>query len=110
MNKRLLGRKYERIAEKILVKSNHCVIYKNFYTKYGELDLVTIKDMTLNFFEVKYSSSFEITSFDHVSEQKVRNMKRASLIFISQYNLDYFDAEYWVIGFDVKKQSILKIS
>lgn len=47
------GKKGEGIAEKYLQDTGHKVVEKNYSTKFGEIDLITVKNKTIRFVEVK---------------------------------------------------------
>ncbi len=57
MNKRGMGQLYEDHAVEYLVKNDYKLICKNFYSPYGEVDLIMMKEDTLHFIEVKYRSN-----------------------------------------------------
>ncbi|MCL2234677.1 MAG: YraN family protein [Firmicutes bacterium] len=59
------GKSGEKIAEKYLKKKGYHILYKNFKTNIGELDLVVTDDNYLVFVEVK---SRENTNFSHAME------------------------------------------
>lgn len=47
------GYEYEVIAKKYLLKNHYKIIEQNFTSKFGEIDLVAIKDGIIAFVEVK---------------------------------------------------------
>lgn len=57
MHKRGMGQIYEAHAIEYLEKNEFKLIGKNFYSPYGEVDLVMSKEDTLHFIEVKYRSN-----------------------------------------------------
>ncbi len=48
-----LGLLGERIASQFLERHNLNIIDKNFRTKWGEIDIITMSNMSLRFIEVK---------------------------------------------------------
>ena len=47
------GKRGEDIAESFLIKNGFQIVEKNFNTRFGEIDLIAIKNDTLHFVEVK---------------------------------------------------------
>ena len=54
MNKRTKGKEYEDLAVSFLVDNGFKILNRNFFTKYGEIDIVALEGDTLVFTEVKY--------------------------------------------------------
>ena len=56
MNKREIGFKYENVAKEYLILQGLTFVESNFYTRFGEIDLIFFekKSQTLVFVEVKY--------------------------------------------------------
>ena len=48
-----LGKKGEDLAVKYLIKHGYRILERNFQKRYGELDIVALRDNTLVFVEVK---------------------------------------------------------
>ena len=48
-----IGELGEELACKYLVKQGHKILERNFTTKVGEIDIITQKDLSVYFFEVK---------------------------------------------------------
>jgi len=47
------GSEYERIAEKYLLDRGYDIIDKNFICRFGEIDIIVLKDGRIHFVEVK---------------------------------------------------------
>lgn len=47
------GYEYEEIAKKYLLKNDYKIIEQNFTSKFGEIDIIAIKDGIIVFIEVK---------------------------------------------------------
>ncbi|MGN1085289.1 MAG: YraN family protein [Lachnospiraceae bacterium] len=56
MNKRRIGSKTEEKVQEYLQKNGYDIVCRNFFSRYGELDIVAKKDGYLVFVEVKYRS------------------------------------------------------
>jgi putative endonuclease len=85
------GAYFEYLAEMFLVKQGFTLIYKNFYTKYGEIDLVCQRKGALHFIEIKCVSrrTFEkgILPEQHVTREKIKKMRSVALIFVQRFDL-----------------------
>jgi len=53
MNKREIGKRGEEIALEYLKKNKYKIIFKNYRTNFGEIDLIAINKKFLVFIEVK---------------------------------------------------------
>ncbi len=100
MNNRKIGSRYEDMAADYIKSQGLQIIEKNFYSKFGEIDIIAIdlKQNMIIFYEVKfrknerYGSPFE--AVDYRKQQKIRKTAQYFLVTHRQY------AEYQV-RFDV---------
>ena len=89
MNKRGIGFKYENLAKNYLINKGLEYIESNYYTEYGEIDLIfKDKNKTLLFIEVKYRR----TPKYGLAEESVTNKKLTRVINSS---LDYISKKDW---------------
>ena len=113
MNKQKIGKLGENIACRFLHNKGFRIIARNFWRKWGEIDIVAKKDRIVHFVEVKtVSSSFSRTSVDkrenregnsstgnnyrpeeNVHPQKLRRIHRA----IQSYLIEQNTEEDWQI-------------
>ncbi len=91
-NKRVIGNSFEEKAQKHLESLGFQSILKNFYTPYGELDLIMKKDNLLSVVEVKYRKKTEISIFESISKNKLKNIEKSIRYFLMKYpKYEYFD-------------------
>lgn len=83
MNKRSVGFEKEAIAATYLTEKGYQLVEKNFYSRYGEIDLICKKDGYLVFVEVKYRKD---TSFGFPTEA-ITLKKRVSIRKTATYYL-----------------------
>jgi len=76
------GSQGEKYAANLLRKKGYKLVARNVRSKFGEIDIVAIKDSTLVFVEVKtrWSRKFGTPS-EAVTPQKLRRIKKAAEYF-----------------------------
>lgn len=96
------GRAYEQKAKDLLIGKNYRLLYENFYSYSGEIDLIAFKEKSLIFVEVKYRNS---AKFGHVTEM-VNYKKQQKLIKTAQFFLlkypkyNQFNLRFDLIAFE----------
>jgi putative endonuclease len=72
---RSAGYFYENKAIIFLKKKGHEIIYKNFYSPYGEIDLITFYQGKIRFIEVKYLSKInKLMPIEKINIAKLRRI------------------------------------
>ncbi|WP_276620076.1 YraN family protein [Syntrophomonas wolfei] len=80
---RELGLWGEELAAQYLGKKGYKILERNFYTRYGELDLVCEKDDNIVFVEVKTRRSTRFGSPEEaITPRKMGNMKKAAILYL----------------------------
>ena len=59
MNTRKIGNIAEDKACEYLTRQGYKIVERNFYTKYGEIDIIAYKNNVFHFIEVKSGKTFE---------------------------------------------------
>ncbi len=83
MNKREVGFKYENVAKEYLILQGLVFVESNFYTKFGEIDLIFFEksSQTLVFVEVKYRrNDFFGSAIEMVTEEKQNRIFSSSQV------------------------------
>ncbi|MFC1649848.1 YraN family protein [Patescibacteria group bacterium] len=102
-----LGAKAENLAKKLLQNKGYNVIHSNFYTKYGEIDLIAEKENTLVFVEVKArKDTRKGYPEESVNRRKVENIKKAAHLFTKKYNLPHKEFRIDVISIIYNEEGI----
>ena len=79
MNSRQKGKHYENIAAGFLEGRGFEILERNFYTRYGEIDIIARDRNTTAFVEVKYRSSKVFGEpFEAVDSRKRRRIEAAA--------------------------------
>lgn len=81
-----------------LKEKGYNILYKNFYSIYGEIDIIAKKDNMIIFFEVKYRSSLKNGyPREAISKSKQEKIKKTALIYISENNILNSDFSFDII-------------
>ena len=83
MNKRELGRKGEEIAADFLREQGYQLIEENFWSRYGEIDLIAYEDDELVFIEVKSVTRSSLIN----PKQNINYLKKKHLERVARYYL-----------------------
>ena len=87
MSKRGIGFKYENLVKNFLLNKKMKYLESNYYSKYGEIDLIFKKGDILIFVEVKYrKNDVHGLAEESVSEKKLNRIINTSLIYIAENN------------------------
>ena len=77
------GRIGEEIACRFMRNRGFTVIERNYRKKYGEIDIICMKNQIIHFVEVKSTASENINQYnneyspaEHVHERKIRRLKK----------------------------------
>ena len=100
MNKREVGFKYENVAKEYLILQGLLFVESNFYTRFGEIDLIFFEksSQTLVFVEVKYRrNDFFGTAIEMVTEKKQNRIFASSQVYLLKKNWDR-NVRYDVVG------------
>ncbi|OPX51243.1 hypothetical protein CLTHE_00310 [Clostridium thermobutyricum DSM 4928] len=87
----------EDIACKFLISKGYRIIEKNFRNRFGEIDLICLKNNILTFTEVKtrYYSNYGLP------KEAVNFNKRKNIIFLSKFFISKNNFNDFFIRFDV---------
>jgi len=103
MNKRRFGIIGEKIAQDYLRNKGYEIIETNFYTKRGEIDIITKKDKCITFVEVKTRTNLLFGSpAMAVNSIKKKHIKNTAKIFLYQKRLYKYDVRFDVVEVFIK--------
>ncbi len=81
-----LGREAEERATRYLVDMGFRIVERNFHSRFGEIDIVALKDGVLHFVEVKSSSHYD--PMLAITLQKMQKILKTIDYFLLKYSLD----------------------
>lgn len=96
-NKQNIGKSGEEIAANYLLKKGYKILFRNYHSQFGEIDIIALDKDTLAFIEVKTRSSNFEAAFSSVSFSKQQKLTKTALDFMSK-NYEYED---FLTRFDV---------
>lgn len=100
------GKQAEKIACRFLKKQSLQLIHKNYYCRYGEIDLIMKDNDTLVFIEVRYRHSNSYgNAIDTIDARKLSKIKKTIDHYLMTNKLGYFPCRIDVIGLQGNLQS-----
>ena len=82
MNTRKIGNIAEDRAGRFLETNGYEIIDRNFYTKFGEIDIIVKKDNVLHFIEVKSGKNFE--SIYNITPTKMKRIIKSINLYLNK--------------------------
>lgn len=103
MAKNNLGQWAEQKAVKLLMAQNYEIVQINYFSRFGEIDIIAKTAQELVFVEVKARTPTQMgQAFEVVTLSKQRKMAKTALIFLQKYpQFEQFYCRFDVIGFDL---------
>ena len=86
MNSRQKGNIAEDKATRFLETNGYEIVERNFYTKFGEIDIIALKDNIYHFVEVKSGKSFD--SIYNVTQSKLNKITKTLNVYIKKYKIN----------------------
>lgn len=98
MNKRRIGTESEIQAGKFLYDAGYNILENNFYSRFGEIDIIAVKEQFICFIEVKYRK----TKTHGDAESAISMLKMKKICRTAEYYL-YLNRKYdkYQMRFDV---------
>ncbi len=91
------GKAGEDKAAAYLEQKGHVIIKRNFYNRYGEIDIISLDGDELVFTEVKARQRDIETALSSISRSKRRKLSKSAMLFLTAHD-EYGD---FVTRFDV---------
>ena len=86
MNKISLGHRGEDLAEEFLKNKHHIILERNFRSRFGEIDLITVYDGCIHFIEVKTRGSIRFgRPAESVDKRKLQHFRMTAEIYIQSH-------------------------
>ena len=91
---RAKGNLAEDKACKYLDENDYMIVERNFYSRFGEIDIIVTKDKVLHFVEVKSGLDYE-SAIQNITKSKLSKLIKTAQVYIKKNGLDVdfvFDA------------------
>ncbi len=99
MNNRGIGQNYEHIASSYLSDKGYKILFNNYYTKFGEIDIIAYKKGLYVFCEVKYRKSDKYGKpYEYVTDLKKDRLSRTVMAFLSKNPVNDSDLRFDIIS------------
>ena len=84
-DKKKIGETGEDLAVHYLISQNYDILFRNFYSAYGEIDIIALRGDELVFVEVKTRSSRIDDALSSVSKEKQRKLRQTAGLFYQKF-------------------------
>jgi putative endonuclease len=84
---RAKGNIAEQKAELFLLENGYEIIERNFYSRFGEIDIITIKEDVLGFVEVKSGDDYEL-AVQNITPAKLSKIIKTANVYMKKNALD----------------------
>lgn len=84
---RAKGNLGEDRACRFLGESGFMIVERNFYSRFGEIDIIALKDEVLHFIEVKSGLDFE-SAIQNITPRKLSRLIRTGDVYMKKNKLD----------------------
>ena len=91
---RAKGNKAEAKAVAFLQKEGYVIIETNFYSRFGEIDIIASKEGVVHFVEVKSGLDYE-SAINNITPSKLQKILKTAQVYLKKNALDIeytFDA------------------
>lgn len=96
-NSRKIGHYYETVAKRYIEEQGYTIIVQNFYSRFGEIDLIARDDEYIIFLEVKYRKTHQYG----YPREAVTYSKRQKILKTAHYFISMYFKEEPACRFDV---------
>lgn len=84
---RAKGNQAEDKAVNFLFDNGFSIIERNFYSRFGEIDIIASKDGVLHFVEVKSGEDYEL-AIQNITPTKVSRLVKTAHVYMKKNSLD----------------------
>lgn len=82
-NTREIGNKYEDMSSKILIEKGYKILERNYQNRFGEIDIIAIKNEEIVFIEVKYRKTNKFGyGYEAIDRRKVIKILKLANCYI----------------------------
>lgn len=82
---RAKGNLAEQKASEFLQERGFSIVERNFYSRFGEIDIIALKDDVLHFVEVKSGLDYE-SAISNITKVKLSRLIKTGNVYIKKYS------------------------
>jgi len=102
---RAKGNVAEEKACTFLFDNGFSIIEQNFYSRFGEIDIIAVKNNVLHFIEVKSGDDYEL-AIQNITRSKITKLLRTGDVYMKKNS---FDGDYEYDAVIVTPQEVLHV-
>ena len=103
MHKRAIGNKAEGKAVAFLEKEGYEIIQRNYYSRFGEIDIIARNGSVLVFIEVKYRKDNSYGSpLEAISSYKVKSICKTARYYLKSNDIEARFDVISIVGNDIE--------
>lgn len=91
------GNQYEEVASRFLQEQGWLILRRNYYSAYGEIDIIASKEDELAFVEVKGRKRKSSWNEDAIPKSKQRKIRRTAEYFLMETEQVYSEYQFAVL-------------
>jgi len=84
---RAKGNIAEEKAANFLLENGYMIIERNFYSRFGEIDIIATKNSVLHFVEVKSALTYEL-AVQNLTPRKIARLIKTGDVYMKKNGLD----------------------
>jgi len=84
---RAKGNEAEELAKNYLYDHGFSIVEKNFYSRFGEIDIIALKDEVLHFVEVKSGEDYE-KAVQNITPTKLSRLIKTGDVYIKKNSIE----------------------
>ncbi len=98
MKFKTLGNLGENFAEEFLIAKGYRILQRNYSCKFGEIDIVAMKNETIYFVEVKTRQSVQFGyPAEAITKKKRKSMERSAMYYLDHSKFHCSNYEFKVV-------------
>lgn len=84
---RAKGNLAEERASEFLLTLDFVIVERNFYSRFGEIDIIAVKEKVLHFVEVKSGADYE-SAIQNITPKKLSRLVKTGYAYMKKNRLD----------------------
>ncbi len=84
---RAKGNIAEEKACEFLVTAGYTIVERNFYSRFGEIDIIALKENVVHFIEVKSALNYEL-AVQNITPKKLSRLIKTAQVYMKKNALD----------------------